>query len=390
VSIGDEAFMNSSIKRIDIPSSVTVLNNKAFAELNNVEEIILHESLSSIGKGVFYHSSLPKSIEIPSSVKIIGDEAFLGIKNVDEVILHEGLDSIGHYAFGGASIKKIDFPSTVTKLGSYIFHSSDLQEIEWPKNLHKIPHGCFTFTKLNRFDFTHIKEIGFSAFGNCELMGNVVIPSGCSIHPLAFSGCKSQNLDFEELPQEIPLSRDNQTFLDNYSFCGSLYLKKLVLPRGLLINNNAFKSSKTVKTIEIHEGVEFYSDNVFVGDDAYDGHDNFIGYSDNWIPDSIIYLSANPEETYDIFQDVMYERSTLYVKPEALEKAKNTYPWSKFRKIVALSSGIDDIPADTDDGQNGPDLFYNLEGIPCGSDRNALAPGIYILRKNGKASKIVI
>ncbi|MDE6006233.1 MAG: hypothetical protein K2G67_01585 [Muribaculaceae bacterium] len=73
-----------------------------------------------------------------------------------------------------------------------------------------------------------------------------------------------------------------------------------------------------------------------------------------------------------------------------MEKVQNISPWSKFLKKQVLTSGIDDIPADTDDGQSGPDLFYNLEGIPCGSDRNALAPGIYILRKNGKTSKIVI
>ncbi|MDE6006241.1 MAG: leucine-rich repeat domain-containing protein, partial [Muribaculaceae bacterium] len=388
VSIGDEAFMNSSIKRIDIPSSVTVLSNKAFAELKNVEEIILHESLSSIGKGVFYHSSLPKSIEIPSSVKIIGDEAFSGIKNVDEVILHEGLDSIGNDAFGGSSIKKINIPSTVTKLGKYILSGTDLQEFDWPENLHTIPYGCFLGSKIKRFDFTHIKEIESSAFFYCEFLEEVVIPRGCRIGSWAFESSKIKLFTFEELPEDIPLSSDNRIFIDEYAFAYSEWeSKRIVLPRGLGIGRRAFMDCESVQTIEIHDDVWFSWFMIFCGEmDAYDSSKVL----PTWIPDSIIYLADNPMVQPDIFQDVMYRESTLYVKPEALEKVKNTYPWKYFRKIEVLSSGIDDIPVDTDDEENDSELFYNLEGIPCGSDRKVLAPGIYILRKNGKTSKIVI
>ena len=75
---------------------------------------------TTIGRDAFFMSSL-KSVELPSSLMELAYDAFGYSKSLTSVELPEGLTTIGDYAFDGCSgLKTLRLPSTVTSIGSYM------------------------------------------------------------------------------------------------------------------------------------------------------------------------------------------------------------------------------------------------------------------------------
>lgn len=76
-SIGKCSFSESCIKRIQIPSNVTKIEEQAFAYCEKLQKIDFQKNskLKTIGKKTFYYSSI-KSISIPSEVTVIEDDVF--------------------------------------------------------------------------------------------------------------------------------------------------------------------------------------------------------------------------------------------------------------------------------------------------------------------------
>ena len=88
----------------------------------NVCEIILPESLESIGNATFYGCKNLSTIVIPKSVKSIGDNAFSNCFNLKSIKLYEGLERIGNFTFSGCNnLKELIIPKSVTTIGENAF-----------------------------------------------------------------------------------------------------------------------------------------------------------------------------------------------------------------------------------------------------------------------------
>ena len=82
---------------------------------------MLHDGVTSIGKRAFIASTLD-GIDIPPSLRVIGDEAFAEGKNLRHVNIEEGLESIGEAAFYDcAKLQEIHIPRTVLSIGRRAF-----------------------------------------------------------------------------------------------------------------------------------------------------------------------------------------------------------------------------------------------------------------------------
>ena len=69
----------------EIPDSVCVIEDWAFADAKNIKKIIIPDSVERIGEGAFFRCENLEEIEIPYSVDTIQDTAFRGCRNLKTV-----------------------------------------------------------------------------------------------------------------------------------------------------------------------------------------------------------------------------------------------------------------------------------------------------------------
>ena len=74
-------------KVYEIPDSVTNIEDWAFADSPNLEEVIIKDSVEKIGEGAFFRCDNLRRLFIPYSVDVIQDTAFRGCQNLQEVII---------------------------------------------------------------------------------------------------------------------------------------------------------------------------------------------------------------------------------------------------------------------------------------------------------------
>ena len=201
--IGGRAFQQcSALKRIKIPSTVTVIRDKSFLWCHKLEEVELCEGLQTIEESAFNKCHALKRIEIPSTVTNIGGLAFYACCQLEEVELYEGLLEIGQSAFSFCeSLKHINLPTTIRSIGAWAFaETKSLLTISLPDGLESIGSyaflrgGLLTFrippliTRIPQGMVEHaeslfsvelsesVTQIGWYAFKECHSLRNLAIP----------------------------------------------------------------------------------------------------------------------------------------------------------------------------------------------------------------------
>ena len=103
ISIGDNAFYQSSIKSIVIPSSVTSIGKLAFFGCTRLTSIDIPNSVKTIDYGAFFWCNKLTSVVIPNSVTSIGELAFYDCYNLKSLTISSSVTNIGQQAFGYCS-----------------------------------------------------------------------------------------------------------------------------------------------------------------------------------------------------------------------------------------------------------------------------------------------
>ena len=137
ISIGERAFMNCfGLDSITIPNSVTSIGDAAFNECSNltwvhISDIAAWCNIDFDGPDsnpLYYahHLSLNgeqvKDLIIPNSVTSIGNYAFSGCSGLTSVTIPNSVTSIGYGVFSGCSgLTSVTIPNSVTSIGDYAF-----------------------------------------------------------------------------------------------------------------------------------------------------------------------------------------------------------------------------------------------------------------------------
>ena len=134
------------VVRVRVHPSVTVIPEQSFHEHQKLEEVELSDGLLEIGKQAFCRCNSLKRINIPSTVTRICSYAFHSCA-LEEVKLCDGLVEIGNSAFYGCkSLEQITIPSTVTLIGECAFAHMPLVNIRLPDSLESLDEyavaGC--------------------------------------------------------------------------------------------------------------------------------------------------------------------------------------------------------------------------------------------------------
>lgn len=188
----------------DIPNSISVIGDYAFARLANVASYKIPNSVTTIGNSAFYRNGKITSIEIPGSVLSIGDGAFYQCNNLITVSLSEGLQRVGSSAFrDDTKLTTINLPSTLTSLGALAFqYCSQLTSVAIPNGVTTIEQGTFKGCKiLNTVVIgSGVTTIKDEAFFQCSALTSI---TSLPLTPPVVQGY----LAFSGVPQKAPAQK---------------------------------------------------------------------------------------------------------------------------------------------------------------------------------------
>ena len=145
----------------------------------------------SIGRDAFYQSNLT-SITLPTSLLQIGYDAFGYSTKLKEVNIPSKVATIDEYAFDHCtSLTSVTLPK-LTELPNYAFNNcSALVSIDLPSSLTKIGESAFNrCTKLKSIILPSITELSKNAFNYCTSLTYVVLPASLlTVGEKAFNNC---------------------------------------------------------------------------------------------------------------------------------------------------------------------------------------------------------
>lgn len=124
VKIGDRAFYKrKDISSIILPRYLNEISCEAFSE-SGIVSINIPTTVERIGERAFYNCRKLENIYLPEMIKAVKYKTFGGCSALTRIKIPSGVTSIDNYAFERCKkLKKVQIPDTVTRLGSWIFDS---------------------------------------------------------------------------------------------------------------------------------------------------------------------------------------------------------------------------------------------------------------------------
>ncbi|MCI7430397.1 MAG: leucine-rich repeat domain-containing protein [Bacteroidales bacterium] len=405
-SIGNYAFSGcSGLTSITIPNSVTSIGEYAFSGCSGLTSITIPNSVTSIGEYAFKYCSSLTSVTIPNSVTSIGRSAFYGCSGLTSVTIPNSVTSIGSYAFYGCSgLTSLTIPNSVTSIGSYAFEEcSGLTSVTIPNSVTSIGmyafEGCSGLTSVlwNAKNFADFSSRDYAPFYNIKSQITSFTFGSEVEHIPAYLCYGMENLTSVTIP-------NNVTSIGDYAFRGCSGLTSVTIGNSVTsIGDWAFRACSGLTSVTIPNSV------TSIGDYAFRGCSGLtsvtIGNSVTSIGKSafgectqliniVCYAAEPPSCDASVFAN--YDAS-LKVPCSSLDAYKADAVWGDFNNISCIEStvGLEQIELAglyTQAGRivcNGEFRIYDLLGRDVTRLNGSLC-GVYVVKTAHAAVKVVV
>lgn len=191
VAIGQDAFRNNtSVKEVILPDTVTSIGICAFQDCKNLTTIKGTGNVTQIGNYAFIRCEQLASFD-STNATTIGQEVFRECKNLQKFVIAEGTTQIAAGAFYASGLLEVTLPSTCKEIGVNAFRETLLTEITIPDECLSIENGAFmdcnSLVSVLISEQSKLESIG-SSFNYCTSLKSIVIPASCkSIGSSCFS-----------------------------------------------------------------------------------------------------------------------------------------------------------------------------------------------------------
>lgn len=168
-TIGAEAFMDSTLREVDLFDSVTTIGARAFAGCAQLETLTLPESVTEIGEGALDGLTGLKKLVVKCDPAILPASAFANLSNLTDVTIETGV--IPANLFAGSGVTTLELGESVTEIGE----------------------SAFANTALTAVDLSHATAIGANAFEGAPLQ-TVTLNAAASVDERAFANTQLAQL----------------------------------------------------------------------------------------------------------------------------------------------------------------------------------------------------
>lgn len=377
--IDGQAFKgNKALKHVVIPDGCKQLSGSSqFTGCTALETVVLPKEVNtnaSTWSSMFSGCTSLKSVKLPDFMSTIPMNFLTNCSSLTDIVIPEGVITFGNYSFRGTkSLRKINFPSTLTGIAIGAFQESGLDSVTVPAHVTQMGNQVFRSCP----NLKHIRIEGpVATLGNyfaskCPELEEVVLPA-----TLTTIGRQGFADDPKLKTIQLPDSLNN---LYSEIFMGCTGLDTITLPAGMhKVPVSMFKGCTALRAITFRSHIDTISATAFAG---CTGLKNV--YAHRTVP---------PVLDVTAFDDTTYTTATLHARtPEAYRVAEG---WSKFNKVttginalqdndqleITVAPGMIGVPEGAE--------VYNMQGMRVKPER--LPRGIYIVRTRTRTVKVAV
>ena len=283
--------------------TVTGIDQATFKECYELKNVVIGNSVMTIGDEAFAYCGELKSVNIPKYVNYIGNQAFTECYSLTSIDIPNSVTYLGNSVFFQCfSLANLTIGNSVTTIGSLAFA------------------GCTSLTSLDIPN--SVSSIYWLAFSGCSNLSSITIGKSLSYFPRdAFSGC--DNLT------SITVASDNRTY-DSRNNCNAIIetasntlafgCKNTIIPNTVSsIDRGAFSGCKGLMNISIPNSV------TFIGIEAFS---NCTGLTNINIPNSVNKIDSYAFEGCDNLNEVysyIIDPSAISMGYEVFNRSPNNY-----------------------------------------------------------------
>lgn len=284
-----KSFVPMNLHKVIISDQVTNITNYAFYKCEQIQVVILSNSLERICDRAFEDTKIA-CLSLPISMKHIGHLVFgnLDIKRIDISDLNSFLNIDSDSTFGGNAelylngklVTEVRFPDGIKEIRSILAGISSLKKVVIPDSATNMLsntgafEGCKNLEEVIFEGTPQIKEM-WNTFKGCSSLKSVHIPASVT----AFTNWPFEGCDFDSVYYD-------GTFEDwckiDFTFCcqslmqhiEKFYYKKengyeelaenVTIPKTITqINAGVLSGYKALRSVTLHEGVTAIAKNAF-------------------------------------------------------------------------------------------------------------------------------
>ena len=329
--IGRWAFMGTSIECLEIPASVTEIDEQAFISCDSLKVIKVRKGNkvydSRKGCNAIIESATGRLLRgsegttiVPDGVKVISSCAFYGSK-IKKIKLPSSLETIERGAFMCCKeLKKLVIPGSVRRIHYEILMDSGVEELVVENGVENIPQSAFYGCQKLRYVSLpeSLKEFGRygAVFVDCPELVRVDV---------------DKDNEYYYSNGQVLVDKRTKTIIDGWGteICNAADFPKELLPTR--IGDNAFRKHSLLRYVILPATIES------VGDGAFSGCKSLRQLNCHAVVPPVLGKDVFKfDEVNGIVITPLQEMLNVYVPDEAYEAYRNASGWKDFKDIVTL------------------------------------------------------